>query len=174
MTARNFTRFNALGALGKKIVRKAGSALDLAEAFDDRAFKGVDLQLNATQEIALDGTEEELVWAAGGYDVGSWFTSGTDVTVPVGVDYVSVHCNLIWEAVATTGEKTLDIMVNGTSVYNITDTLDAAAAAKSMLAATVLAVSPGDVISIEVATNAAGAVDVTKGIGTNLQVVALY
>lgn len=89
---------------------------------DGVGFSGVQLRRTATQSITT-ATDTLITWQteSGGFDVGSWWASGTDIIVPasaIPAGYTTIACRVDAStryASNGTGSRILRILVNGTA-----------------------------------------------------------
>lgn len=68
------------------------NSVDLIE---QSRFSGVSLTASGT--LSSGGSSTEISWDSESFDVGNWWSSGTDIVVPSGVSYVEIIAQIEWE-----------------------------------------------------------------------------
>lgn len=130
-------------------------------------FFGVQVRRTATQSIPT-GTWTAITWQTetGGFDIGSWWSSGTDIVVPAGAipaGFTTIACSVASSAPFdsnSTGSRNIRVLVNGTPTE--TRAFSALSGANTPIwVDDVVVVASGDVITVEV--------DQESGTSLNLQ-----
>lgn len=135
---------------------------------DGVGFSGVQLRRTATQSIP-DSTWTAVTWQteSGGFDFGSWWSSGTNIVVPAGAipsGFTTIACQVIGGtnfAANGTGWRGIRVLVNGSatgksSVDGVTGDVTA------VLVPDYVVVAAGDVITIEVYQNSGSSLTISS------------
>lgn len=142
---------------------------DVAEA---AMFDGVCVQLSSNHTIA-NATNTDVAWDTALWDTCGFFDSGSpgQVTVPDGVAFVKISSNLLWNA-GGPGRRAVAIKHEGTA-YATADNYGPSSGTgvvRMNIAGRVIAVSPGDVITVDVRQETGGSLDIRSHTSTYLQV----
>jgi hypothetical protein len=123
---------------------------------DGVGFSGVQLRRTSTQSI-LDTTWTAITWQteSGGFDYGSWWSSGTNIVVPAGAipsGFTTIACQVLTSTNFSsngTGTRFIRILVNGSETEKRSVTA-ISGDVTYIPAQDFIVVAAGDVITVEV------------------------
>lgn len=138
--------------------------IDLDARANEQAFMGVSLVRSSNQSTST-ATLTDLSWTSANLDVGSWWTSGTDIVVPAGAIpsgfttiYVEIH-GQTRAATNATGSRTISFLLNGSTIED-NFSAGALAADPTTIQHTVWAeVAAADVLKMQVSQNSGGSLN---------------
>lgn len=146
---------------------------------DGVTFSGVQLRRTSTQSIT-SGSYQAVTWQSesGGFDIGSWWSSGTDIVVPAGAipsGSTTIACLVLTStnfASNATGTRFLQVLVNGTVTENRAVTGIGGGDVTPIALQDVVVVAAGDVITAEV-DQSSGSTLTISGTNTKITVIRL-
>ena len=149
-----------LNILGDDLVDHEGRILA-------NTYQGV-LVIRTTNQSVNDATWTEVSWASAPVEVGSWWASGTDITVAAGAipgGSSTIACRVMFYvrfATNGTGNRSVDVYVNGSSANGfITKGASLPSDVATVVGFDVVQVADGDIITLAVYQDSGGALNVT-------------
>lgn len=140
---------------------------------DGVTFSGVQLNHSSSVQVIADTTATLVSFQNESFDYGSWWSSGTDITVPAGAipaGYTSiilmVVCRARWETNGT-GNRRIRPLLNG-SLFGSTTQGGISGDPTEQAVTEFIEAEAGDVITLEVYQSSGGALDLEVG---NISVV---
>ena len=152
-------------------------ALDMLSAFFGSAisppFSGV-LVYRSTNQSIPNGANTLVLWELAEDDQGGWFGAPDDgfVTVPAGVTRVQLAGSVSWGSTAGT-ERHIDFRKNSVPALGFSNAQYAAISITTPIVSPVVAVIPGDEISLFVQHDAGPSIAAVAGNYTYLSVYAI-
>lgn len=131
--------------------------VELQAASEGTTFSGCQLRRTGTQSIST-ATWTTVTWQteSGGFDIGGWWTSGTDIVVPAGaipsgVTQIAVDVTARTQFSAnTTNSRYIRILLNGSETERGSKNADGSGDTTEVWCQDAIVVASGDIITVQV------------------------